>query len=228
MYWRKWIADVGEKTSNMNKKEKYSYIATYYWPHILGVVSIIALFLLFGEHYLFGNSKPEFTCVFVNQRVDIERDGKIAETFSKEAKLDIKEVAIDSDYNFSYGDIHLEGVNESAYDKFFFQWQNGELDAVILSEGFYQYCQELGGEFRSIEVEEIGKFEPYMDDGICTAVVLGKDNFTKIVSGSETERLLLAFPKTGKHEENSKKFLRYFCEVYEKKIGGINYEEIIK
>lgn len=227
MFWKKWVTDIREKTSEMNRKDRRSYIMTYYWPHMLGGISIIALILLFGGHYLFGNVKPEFTCVMVNQRIDTQRDEQIAESFSREAGLKKKEVVIDSDYNFSFGENRIEGVNESSYEKFFFQWQNGELDAVIISESFYRYCIEMGGKFRSIEEGEIGEFEPYMDDDKCTAVVLGNDSFTETVFGRENERLLLAFPETGKHEANSQAFLKYFRNLHDGKIGGMDYEAII-
>lgn len=224
MFWKKWIVDIKEKTSDMSRKDAFSYVITYYWPHITGFVLSIALIVLFGGHYLFGNEKPVFTCVMVNQRVDVQRDERIAKTFSEEADLDKKRVVIDSDYNFSYEDFQLQGVNESGYEKFFFQWQNGELDAVMMSESFYQYCKDLGGQFR--EIEETGNFAPYMDHGTCTAVVLGKDSFTEIVTGKNDEKLLLTFPKTGKHEEASRAFLNYFCNLKDGKIGGMDYEEI--
>lgn len=217
MFWKEWIADIKEATCNMSKKQTCSYIATYYWPHILGTVLSIALIFFIGRYYLFGNQKPVFTCVMVNQQIDLERDQKMEEMFSKESGLDKKRVVIDSDYNFSYKDFQLEGVNESSYEKFFFQWRNGELDAVIMSESFYRYCQELGGDFCSIEKSKIGSFEPYMDNGICTAIVLGNDRFTEKVFGKKDEKLLLSFPKTGKHEAESKQFLKFCCSLQEEK-----------
>lgn len=224
MFWKKWINDIREKTSSMNKKEACSYIATYYWPQIVGCISIIALILLFGGHYLFGNKKPSFTCVMVDQRTDTDRDERIAETYARNTGFQRGEVVIDSDYNFSYADLHLEGVNESSYEKFFFQWRNGELDAVIMSESFYQYCREMGGEFRHIE--DCRNFEPYMDDGVCSAVVLGNDSFMEKVTGDAKEQLLLAFPETGKRKEAADKFLEYLSSVKNGKIGGIEYAEI--
>lgn len=225
MFWKKWIKDIQEKTSDMNKKEACSYIAAYYWPQIAGCISIIALILLFGGHYLFGNVKPSFTCVMVNQRADTERDNRIAETYAQETGIKREGVVVDSDYNFSYGELHLEGVNESSYEKFFFQWQNGELDVVIMPESFYEYCKELGGGFRNIE--DAGSFETYMDDGICSAVVLGNDSFMEKVTGDRDERLLLTFPETGNHKKAADEFLEYLLSVKNGRIGGIEYEEFI-
>lgn len=221
MFWKKWITDIKEKTANMNKEDTCSYIMTYYWPHMLLGILIIALIFLFGAHYLFGNKKPVFTCVMPNQKIDIERDTKMAETFAEYAELDPKRIDIDSDYNFSYDDVKLEGVNESGYEKFFLKWRNNELDAVIISESMYKYCKELGGKFR--EIDDTCGFKEYKDEGKCTAVILGKDSFSKKVNNKE-DILLLAFPDNGKHKENSKKFLKYMKDIYDGKIGGVAYE----
>ncbi|MDE6914179.1 MAG: hypothetical protein K2P35_10890 [Lachnospiraceae bacterium] len=45
-------------------------------------------------------------------------------------------------------------------------------------------------------------FTPYMDGQNCTAVVLGND--------SSAEKILLAFPETGTHAEECRKFLAFF------------------
>lgn len=212
------VADIKEKTSNMTRRETWSYILTYYWYHILGSVSIIALILLFGIHYLTGNQHPVFTCVMVNQEVDSVRDKSIENTFSAYAELPSKRVVVDSGYNFSYGTLKLEGVNESAYERFFFQWQNKELDAVVMPESFYEYCRELGGEFRELDGIKEGTFQRYMDGDSCIALVLGNDSLSEKISGKTDEKLLLVFPKTGKHEESCHVFVKYLCDVKEGKV----------
>ena len=225
MFWKKWIMDIKEKTSDMDKKDTCSYIAAYYWPHIAGCIFMIALILLFGGHYLFGNKKPAFTCVIVNQKNDAGRDRRMAESYAEEAGLGSEEVRVDSDYIFSYGDVQIQGVNESSYEKFFFQWKNKEVDAVIMPESFYRYVKEMGGEFRSIE--DTGGFEAYMDGEICTAAVLGADSGPNQESWQIEEKLLLAFPSNGKHKDEADKFRIYLEHVKNGKTGGISYEEII-
>ncbi len=204
---KKYIADIREKTSGMNRKEAYAYIWTYYWYHIMGILAMIALILLFAVHYGFGNKKPLFTCILVNQEASMDGTQAAAETFADYAGLPRERVAITSDYMFSYGDVRLEGVNEGSYEKFFFQWRNEEIDAVIIPESFYQHVKEMGGNFRVLKKTE--GLVPYMDGDSCTAVLLGHDTFTKKVSGKEGEKLLLAFPENGKHEETCKVFLQY-------------------
>lgn len=214
---RGYVEDIKNKTADMDKKEAVFYILTYYWYHLLGIILAIALILLFAGHYLFGSQKPVFTCVMVNQRIDGLRDQSMGESFAEMAGLPPERVNIDSNYNFSYGQTKLEGVNESSYEKFFFQWENKEIDAAVLPESFYLHCKSMGGRFRQLTAEERAGFTAYQDGGECTAVVLGDDRLTK-------EKLLLAFPSTGAHPKEGRKFLEYLRK--ELKEGG-NFGQIV-
>ena len=214
---KEWIEDIRKKTKDMNRKDTIGYILTYYWYHIAGFLAVLALIFVFVLHYK-TYKKPEFTCVMVNQKIDTPRDNQITEKFAKKSKMNAKRIEINSNYNFSYGSIKLDDVNESSYEKFFLQWKNHELDAVIMPESFYEYCKKLGGEFYSLDTWEGGRYETYIDSGKFTAVVLGKDRLTG-------QKLLLAFPETGKHEKVSRKFLKYLNttegeETIEKIING--------
>lgn len=193
IFMKEYIAEIKEKTSGMSKKEVCIYVLEYYWYHILGIIATIALVLLFVTHYVSGNKKPVFTCVLVNQEMGMEEAQKIAKDFAISSGLPEKRVVISSDYTFSYGDVVLEGVNESSYEKFFFQWENQEIDAIVMPESFYIYIKEMGGMFREVDREITEEFETYIDNGVCTAIVFGKDSFTEKVSGRKDEKLLLAF-----------------------------------
>lgn len=207
---KKYIRDIKEKTSGMTAKETCSYVLAYYWYHILIFVSAAALILLFAMHYGFGNKKALFTCVIVNQKTDETRDLRIRDGFAEWANLPRERVAVDSDYNFSYDRFQVEGANESSYEKFFFRWRNQEIDAVILPESFYRHCEEMGGSFR--EPEGGGGLQTYTDEGENRAVILGTDTFMEEITGKEDEKLLLAFPESGKHTEESRQFLKFVCE----------------
>ncbi len=225
---KKYLRDIKEKTSGMTRRETCSYIWSYYWYHIMIFISVIALILLFAAHYGLGNKKPLFTCLIINQEMDGARDLRIRDEFAQRAGLPKERVVIDSDYNFSYGQFRLEGTNESSYEKFFFQWRNQEIDAVILSETFYRHCKEMGGDFRVLANErsegEGNGLQAYMDEGECRAVVLGTDSYTKKITGKEDEKLLLAFPEYEHNSENSSKesriFLEYACEKLQEGTGG--------
>lgn len=140
---RKNIQDIKEKTAGMGRAEKAGYIITYYWYHMLGIAAAFALIVIFGGHFLFGQKKPEFTCVMVNQMTDDARDDRLAEAFAACAGLSPDRVLIDSNYIFSYEGYEMEGLNESYYDKFFLKWGNAELDAVIVEEEFYHFCKKM-------------------------------------------------------------------------------------
>lgn len=203
----------------MSMKEKVSYVFTYYWYHMLIIVSIIALIFFTVRFYVFGNKKPEFTCVIANQAMDDERDARIAQAFAEENGLDPELVVVDSDYVFSYGDLQVEGANESSYEKFFLKWGNEEIDAVILSESMYEFCRDMRGEFRSLDNMDTSGFETYTDDEKVTAVVLGQDEFLEAATGKTDEKLLLAFPDNGKHGDLCDEFLECIRE-FKDELGG--------
>lgn len=219
MLLRRYLDDIKEKTAGMSMKEKVSYVFTYYWYHMLIIVSIIALIFFTVRFYVFGNKKPEFTCVIVNQAMDDERDARIAQAFAEENGLDPELVVVDSDYVFSYGDLQVEGANESSYEKFFLKWGNEEIDAVILSESMYEFCREMRGEFRSLDNMDTSGFETYTDDGKVTAVVLGQDEFMEAATGKTDEKLLLAFPDNGQHGDLCDEFLECIRE-FKDELGG--------
>lgn len=219
MFMRRYLDDIKEKTAGMSMKEKVSYVFTYYWYHMLIIVSIIALIFFTVRFYVFGNKKPEFTCVIANQAMDDERDARIAQAFAEENGLDPELVVVDSDYVFSYGDLQVEGANESSYEKFFLKWGNEEIDAVILSESMYEFCRDMRGEFRSLDNMDTSGFETYTDDGKVTAVVLGQDEFMEAATGKTDEKLLLAFPDNGKHGDLCDEFLECIRE-FKDELGG--------
>ena len=203
------LKDIKEKTEGMNRQEKVGYVLTYYWYHMLITFSVLALVVIFIVHYA-TYRKPEFTCVLVNQQIDTDKDNQMTEKFAKFSKMDPKRIAIDSNYNFSYGDLKLPDVNESSNEKFFLQWRNDELDAVIMTESFYEYCKEVGGEFRDLDKwkTDTGTYETFQDQGKTTGIVLGTDRMIEKVTGKK-EKLLLVFPANGKHEKAGKLFLKY-------------------
>lgn len=203
------LKDIKEKTEGMNRQEKAGYVLTYYWYYMLITFSVLALVVIFIVHYA-TYRKPEFTCVLVNQQIDTDKDNQMTEKFAKFSKMDPKRIAIDSNYNFSYGDLKLPDVNESSNEKFFLQWRNDELDAVIMTESFYEYCKEVGGEFRDLDKwkTDTGTYETFQDQGKTTGIVLGTDRMIEKVTGKK-EKLLLVFPANGKHEKAGKLFLKY-------------------
>ena len=206
---RHYIREIRENTAGMSPRDKAEYILTYYWYHILGIAAAAGLVLFLIIHFGFREAPPLFTCAMVNQEINYERDGELEKDFSEASGIDPDWMDINSDFNISYGDTKLEGVNESSYEKFFFKWQNEELDAVVLPESFYQYCRELGSTFRSIAGWDTEGMSVYEDGGEATAVDVAETSLAGYLDNETGERLLLAFPDTGSHEEACREFLDF-------------------
>lgn len=202
--------NIKSNTSTMTKEEKAEYIITYYWPHILGTFAIVALLIFLPVHFVFGNQKPEFTLVMVNQDIYPQRDKKIAKAFAKESKISQKRINVDSDFNLSYGEVQLEGINESSYEKFFFKWQGGELDAVVMPESFYKYCKGFDGEFLDVKEFDTGKLSLYTDGQKASGIlVTDAERDSLKLDKTSDERYVIVFPATGQHRNEVQKFL-YF------------------
>ena len=204
-----YIREIRENTAGMNRWEKGEYILSYYWYHILGVIGAVCLILFLIIHFGFREDPPLFTCALVNQEINFSRDEEIEKDFSIDSGIDEERMEINSDFNISYGDLELEGINESSYEKFFFKWQNKELDAVILPESFYRYCREMGGTFRSIAGWDTEGMSVYEDDGEITAVDVEDTLLAEYLDNETGERLLLAFPDSGEHEEVCRHFFDF-------------------
>lgn len=190
----KWINDIREKTADMDRKQAFAYITGYYWYHILLVCILLGLVLLLAYHIGWGDRRKEFTCVLINQEVDYARDKKLAEDFGAYTGVKAGEILIDSDYQISYRDKQLESVKESSYEKFFFNWQAGEIDAMVMPESFYEYCQEQGGVF--------------MEEKIPVETTMLGDSVVE----ESGDPVYLVFAADTRHEKMCEEFQRYLCE----------------
>lgn len=193
----RWIADIRAKTKDMDRARTAEYIADYYWYHILFAVLGIFLIILLSYHLTWGRRTVSFACAIVNERADTARDAALATKFAEYSGVDENEVRIDSHYRVSYAGHEEEGAIESDYEKFFFGWSQGELDAVILPESLYRYVDRLGG--RTVDIAGNG----------ITAVPLNETAFAKEIADSSADPMVLIFPSTGKHHSESEQFLAF-------------------
>lgn len=189
-----WIRDIREKTADMDRRQALAYIAGYYWYHILIAGILLGLMGLLIYHIGWGDRRKEFTCVLINQEVDYARDKKLAEGFGAYAGLEAKKILIDSDYQISYRDKQMESVKESSYEKFFFNWQAGEIDAMVMPKSFYEYCQDQGGVF----LEE--------------KIPLGTTALQDTLIEEPDDPVYLVFAADTKHEKLCEAFRRYLCD----------------
>lgn len=205
----KYINDIKTKTSGMSKLQKLEYIITYYWYHILIIAIVFLLSIMLLKNIFIPKTETEFTCVLVNQQIDFERDELLKQGFAEYSKLDLDSIVINSDYNFSYGDVQLEGVNESSYEKFFLKWGNNELDCIIMPESLYKYSKEMGGTYLNLNEFYTGDLPLYKDGTSYTAVLVNETAIGEYMVSIQDEPLLLVFPSTSTHLDKCEQFLSY-------------------
>ena len=204
---------IKDNTKDMNRKETVQYIFTYYWYHMLGVLAVLALLIFLVVHFAFPEEKPFFKCALVNQKIDSDRDVVLSEEFATFSGLDAKRIVFDSDYVIFYKETEekQDAENESGFDKFFFQWSKGELDAVILTKDFLEYCTSVGGEYYSadeLETKDLNLCEA----GGTKAIDLTGTKLESELDGTEKEDLVLVFPATGIHKEMCQKYIDFLSE----------------
>ncbi len=206
-------------TDGMTAKKKLEYVFTYYWYHMLGVAAAAGLAVFLVVHFAFPDQKPEFTCALVNQKTDTDRDQRLEEALAGISGLSQERIVFDSAYLVHYevtgdeetqaeeapgGETRLSSY-ESGLDKLLFQWSQGELDAVIMTEDFMNYCIDTaGGQFYSLEDFDIGDLTVYEAGGYSAVRVKGTGIEGEL---DETEDLVIAFPDTGRHKENCQSFI---------------------
>lgn len=215
---REWLrnkrADFRQKTASMDGRQKAEYILTYYWYHILLLLVVAGLFFLLVRHLFFREPPKEWTCVLVNQRVDYERDERLAADFAQSCGLRAEQILVDSDYVFSYDEVKLEAANESSYEKFFFQWYNGEMDAVLMPESFYQHCKKLEYDFADLG-QMLGREQQEKWDGQLLggtkkeALYIEGTRLASYVEQSQGEQIVLVFLPNGKHRETAAAFWEF-------------------
>lgn len=215
----KWLRnirkEISKKTEGMDRYQKLEYIASYYWYHILLTVLGIGIFILLIRHLFFQKPPKEFTCVMINQAVNYKRDEKLQQEFSEKIGVAEDRIWIDSDYVFSYEGKQIEGANESSYEKFFFRWSVGELDAVVMPVSFYRHCRELEYEFMELDLlfdeTELVLWEEKMllEEGKSRALYLSGMYLMSYFNQEEDDPLLLVFLQGDTHKEAKRAFLKF-------------------
>lgn len=205
----RYLQEIKEKTKEMNRKQKIEYVLTYYWYHLLGICGGVFLVVFLIVHFAFGDKQPEFTCVIVNQRIDYDRDGLLAEMFAEAIDIPKEAIVVDSDYIISYEGQMMEGNNESSYEKFFSKWAGGELDAVIMPESFLIYCTRMGGNYYDTRDMPANKLKRYEYEGAAVGFLIEGSYLEDYLEIDESDPLVLVFPKEGTHMDNCRKFTEF-------------------
>lgn len=210
---KKWAEDIRTKTENMTRQQKTEYVLTYYWYHILLTALAVGILILCVYHVLSQNQKAAFTVVIVNQKIDYSRDQAVAEEFAAYADIQADRLTIDSDYQISYDGVKLEGINESSFDKFFFNWSAGVLDAIVMPESFFRYCIRQNGEMTELDEwlakDELERMSSQIleHDGKRQGIYLENTWLASLFTDNPDDRLILVFPSNGKHGDMCGLFL---------------------
>lgn len=209
------IKEIREQTAYMDKEQKREYIFTYYWYHMLIAAIAAGLLVLFVRHMFFRGPDKEFICVLINQAVDYDRDKSLAQDFAGASGIDKSLIYFDSDYQFSYEGRKLEGVNESSYEKFFFRWSTGELDAVVMPESFYKHCKKIGNQFADLRPmtadgqEAFYGAKAYTADGRCDALYVKGSRLENYIDDSKDDPMLVVFIEESAHPQADRQFLDF-------------------
>ena len=208
--------DIRKKTEGMTRKQKAGYIFTYYWYWMALAAAAVAIVIYLIVHFTVGVRRPQYTLAMADAVQNESLNEEIADSFADENGLDQRRVIVDSGYVFSFGDYTFANTDNTGYDRFFFQWGNGEFDAVLMSEDLYSYCKSIGGEFVSLDGADLCGMEAYRDpdDARVTGAVVGTDPFMKEAADRD-EDLLLVFPAEGKHQNLNEAMIRTVAEYRE-------------
>ncbi|MDO4617278.1 MAG: hypothetical protein Q4B03_07465 [Lachnospiraceae bacterium] len=195
------ISNFRIQTAAMDRKEKASYIAEYYWYHILLSFAAVFVLIMVIYNFTFGRQTVSFQLAIVNEQTDDERDTRLSAVLAEKLGLEERAVVVDSKYSVSYEE-HLQNdemgsVDYSGYDKFFFGWSNGELDAVVLPSSLLEYCLDLGGELKTLT-----------ENGM-VCIALKESSLVSFVEDDTEDPMVIILPLNGRHVEEAD----LFCEL---------------
>ncbi len=219
-------ADKKRQWQSMTWPEKLDHIWTYYRAWIFSAVFVIAGAVWLVSRYLLDNEECGFSLGLINgymEKGDVALSAELDEFFGFQEGETY--AYFDTAYQFSYTGVENSAGDNSFYEKFFLNIRMGELDAVIMPESFFEYCNDLEPIFcdvRSVLSEEQqGAWEDYYvmgqtEDGAAYACGIDISHLDYInaegmgfVGENNGEAFILAFPVTGEHRALGGALLRY-------------------
>ncbi len=229
---RSWAEDIRVKTKDMSREQTAEYVMNYYWYHILLGVLALGLLVLGIYHVTWGKRTVDFSLAIVNQDINHARDEALRDAFAASSGIQAETIEVDSDYLISYGNVKLDGVNESSYEKFFFKWRSGGLDAVVMPESFYEYCKKQGGGFIELKdyaspvadsqeetrggclleealKEQGGEGGLLVDDGKGMGLYIEGTKLAGELKQDADDPLVLVIPDESRHDGACRGFLEY-------------------
>ncbi|MCR5638610.1 MAG: YesL family protein [Lachnospiraceae bacterium] len=224
-----------DKTDNRSDWKKLSFsdkVSYILYNHIAEIVFFLLLVFIIGgigANYFFGKDTCKFNLAVVNSYTD-KSDMSLSDELNAYYEFDGKKkcAKCDTAYHISYqyNDKIIENpaAETSFFDKFFLNIRNGLIDAAIIPESFYEYCNTQGDIFYDVEYvlskEQASEYKDLFtsattDEGIFVNGILIddcdylKNSGLKFLDVNSSDSYVLVFPITGGNLEECRRFIEY-------------------
>lgn len=224
-----------DKTDNRSDWKKLSFsdkVSYILYNHIAEIVFFLLLVFIIGgigANYFFGKDTCKFNLAVVNSYTD-KSDMSLSDELNAYYEFDGKKkyAKCDTAYQISYqyNDKIIENpaAETSFFDKFFLNIRNGLIDAAIIPESFYEYCNTQGDIFYDVEYvlskEQASEYKDLFtsattDEGIfVNGIIIDdcdylKNSGLKFLDVNSSDSYVLVFPITGGNLEECRRFIEY-------------------
>ncbi len=228
-------ADSEDKTDTRSdwKKLRFSDKISYIlYNHIAEIVFFLLLVFIIGgigANYFFGKDTCKFNLAVVNSYTD-KSDMSLSDELNAYYEFDGKKkyAKCDTAYQISYqyNDKIIENpaAETSFFDKFFLNIRNGLIDAAIIPESFYEYCNTQGDIFYDVEYvlskEQASEYRDLFtsattEEGVfVNGIIIDdceylKNSGLKFLDVNSSDSYVLVFPITGGNIEECRRFVDY-------------------
>lgn len=224
-----------DKTDNRSDWKKLSFsdkVSYILYNHIAEIVFFLLLVFIIGgigANYFFGKDTCKFNLAVVNSYTD-KSDMSLSDELNAYYEFDGKKKCAKCDtayqISYQYNDKIIENpaAETSFFDKFFLNIRNGLIDAAIIPESFYEYCNTQGDIFYDVEYvlskEQASEYKDLFtsattDEGIFVNGILIddcdylKNSGLKFLDVNSSDSYVLVFPITGGNLEECRRFIEY-------------------
>lgn len=152
-----------EKLRDYPLPKKLSYIAEYYWLHILLVTGGIAFVIYFVYHAFFTVKENWFYITFVNTMQDAGEDSALRQGFIDYAGYDLSEKNVLFNSACYFDAATKGGTNNSYYQSLIATIEAGALDAAVMERENFE-AVAASGRFQDLSAGAAADlFAPYED-----------------------------------------------------------------
>lgn len=221
--------DTRSDSKKLSFSDKVSYIL---YNHIAEIVFFLLLVFIIGgigANYFFKKDTCKFNLAVVNSYTD-KSDMSLSDELNAYYEFDGKKkyAICDTAYQISYqyNDKIIENpvAETSFFDKFFLNIRNGLIDAAIIPESFYEYCNTQGDIFYDVEYvlskEQAIEYRDLFtsattEEGVfVNGIIIDdcdylKNSGLKFLDVNSSDSYVLVFPITGGNLEECRRFVDY-------------------